>query len=128
MNIETEKISGHIDEYLQFGWKYKEDETSARGRSSHTYHIVERDKDMPHYEEISALEYEYFDAKGQMTVYEPAEPWTCILLACLLVFPLFIYLARKGKEKKDVERRNGELRKEMSEAVEKAEILLSKGN
>ncbi len=126
MNIETEKISGHIDEYLQFGWKYKEDETSNRGRSSHTYHVIERDKDMPHYEEISSLEYEYFDAKGQMVVYEPAEPLTCILLACLLLFPLFIYLARKGKEKEDVERRNAQLRKKMSEAAERAEILFSK--
>ncbi len=121
MNIETQKISGRIDEYMLFGWKYKEDEISSRG---HTYHILERDKDMPHYQEISSLEYEYYDCKAQMVVYEPAEPLTCILLACLLVFPLFIYLARKGKEKKEAERRNGQLKKEMSEVADKAKALL----
>ncbi len=124
MNLETQQISGHIDEYLPFGWKYKEDVRHQRGKSVRTYHVLERDKDMRNYSEICNLEYQYFETKGEKEIYEEADPLSCVLLCLFLVFPLFVYLGRKSKQKKEIERRNRDLQEKMDELSERAEALL----
>lgn len=66
MNIETKTVRNNVEEYLKFGWKHTEDTRVRSGRTSHTEHILARDKDMENYRLIAALEAKYFNLKSQL--------------------------------------------------------------
>jgi hypothetical protein len=73
MNIETKTVRNNVEEYLKFGWKHTEDTRVRSGRTSHTEHILARDKDMENYRLIAALEAKYFNLKSQLKTYTPMD-------------------------------------------------------
>lgn len=124
MNIETKSVYGDVDEYLDFGWKHTEDTSVRSGRTSHIKHILARDKDMPNYRLITALEAKYFDLKKQKWTYYPMEPGITLLLFLLLIFPGIIYFGVKSNQKSKVEAHNAKLQKQMNEVLEEVAPLL----
>lgn len=135
MNIETKEVHlGYSDNgerarnlkvYEGFGWKYTQD--VRRGRS--TYNVLARDKDMPNYRLIKALEDKYFTLKNQKKVYtpiydEPVNFLVMFLLLILFVFPLIIYLVFKSNQKAKIRELNERLDKEMEKCLNEARALL----
>jgi hypothetical protein len=124
MNIESKCVSTEVSEYLNFGWEHTEDVEKRYGRTSHTEHVLVRDKGMPNYDLLKAYEEKYFNLKSQKRVYQEAEASTVILLFFLLIIPMVIYLAYKSKQKSDIAENNLYLDKEMKKVVEEAKELL----
>jgi hypothetical protein len=56
MNIETKTVRNNVEEYLKFGWKHTEDTRVRSGRTSHTEHILARDKDITDEEFFEIME------------------------------------------------------------------------
>lgn len=137
MNVETReaylsysKDGGReqaLREYEQFGWKYTQD--VRRGRS--TYQILVRDKDMPHYAEIAALDSKYFELKGKKKYYskiveEPLDVLLLLLEIILLVLPFVIHVTFKSLQKKRITNYNANLQVQMDECSRKAKELMNK--
>lgn len=117
----ADKKTEQIALMKKFGWEYTEDR--RYGRSG--YHAVyARDKDMPNYRLVAALEEKYFRLDGQKKYYQPADPWICILLFVLFIIPLVFYLWFKSDQKQKyadfnagLERQKNEILKEVSTLV-----------
>ena len=125
MNIETKTLNGGYSEYEKFGWKYSED-IKKRGSRGHHYtaHVLTRDKDMPNYAQIAALEDKYFSLKAEKKVYQPIEAWAVIFLFFLFVIPLIIYVAVKNSQKKKIAENNARIDREMKTILKEAAALL----
>ena len=124
MNIETKTIRGDVSDYLEFGWKHTEDKTVRHGPHHHTEHILARDKDMPNYRLISALEAKYFSLASKKRTYQPMDPlWGIVAFVCLII-PFIIYAAVKSSEKKEIERNNAALQRQMDKILEEVAPLL----
>ncbi|MDY2913072.1 MAG: hypothetical protein SOV58_00350 [Candidatus Enteromonas sp.] len=130
MNIETKEVSlsangRSLATYEAFGWKYTQDVHHSRYR----YELLARDKDMPNYRLIKALESKYESLLAQKKTYspvneEPEKILIMVLLFLLFVFPLVIYLVFKSRQKAEYAEHNALLEKEMQKIMKEARALL----
>ncbi|MDD4154072.1 MAG: hypothetical protein PHT30_01500 [Bacilli bacterium] len=124
MNIETKTVRDDVSEYLKFGWKHTEDTSVRHGRGHHAEHVLARDKDMPNYNLIAALDAKYFSLKSQIKTYEPMDPlWGLIAFLCF-VLPFIIYFAVKSKQKSDIEAHNANIHEQMLAVLKEAKPLI----
>lgn len=120
MNIETKTVRVYTSDYACFGWQCTGDTMVRQGKTSHNEKILARDKDMPHYRLIVALETRYFNLKSQKKVYEPMEIEYVLLTLVLFVVPFIIYYAYKKNQKQRILEHNQELQRGMNEVLEEA--------
>ena len=124
MNIETKTVRRDVEDYVKFGWKHTEDTRVRHGRTHHTEHILARDKDMPNYRLVTALETKYFSLKSQLKIYQPMDPlWGIVAFLCFII-PFIIYFAVKSKQKSDIEAHNANIRRQMSEVLKEVAPLI----
>ena len=105
MNIETKVVRKDTYDYAKFGWK-QTGTTKSGGRARHIEYVLARDKDMPNYRLIVALENKYFTLKSQLKTYSGIDAGTALLCFLLFVIPLFVYLGIKAHEKNEVDDNN----------------------
>ena len=125
MNAETKTVSKDLEDYLKFGWQHTEDTYERTGRFSYKKHVLVRDKSMPNYRLIVALEQKYFNLKSQMKTYKPVDFGWCLVAFLLFVVPGVIYLIVKNNQKNNVEMHNFTLEKQMNEVLAEVKPLLS---
>jgi len=125
MNIETKTVRGDISDYLRFAWKHTEDTSYSSGRIHGTASVLARDKEMPNYKLISALEDKYFHLKSNIKIYKPiSDNWElAVILFLLLVMPFAIYCIYKGKQKRKINENNNHLQIEMEKVLEEVKSL-----
>lgn len=124
MNIETKSVRGDVADYLKFGWKHTDDHSVRSGRTAHTEHILARDKDMPNYRLIAALESKYFGLKASLKTYNPMDPLMGFLAFLIFIFPFIIYALVKRSQKQKIQAWNGQVRRKMNVIVAEVEPLL----
>ena len=124
MNIETKTVVGDTAEYEKFGWEHTEDARVGNGRSHHTEHILARDKDMPNYRLIAALDTKYFSLKSQKKTYEPMDPFWGIVAFFLFVIPFVIYAAVKSSQKRSIDEHNANIQRQMNDILKEVAPLL----
>ena len=125
MNVETKTVSEAVDHYLKFGWQHTEDTYERTGRLSVKKHVLVRDKDMPNYRLIVALEKKYFTLKSQMKTYSPVDFGWCLIAFLLFIVPGVIYLIVKSNQKHDIEMHNFTIQKQMNEVLAEVKPLLN---
>lgn len=123
MNIETKELKYEYSDYLKFGWKHTSDRHDRVGRTYYTIHILARDKDMPNYDSIVALEKKYFSLKSQLKHYEPLDPLYGLIAFVCLILPFIIYVAIKSQEKKDKKAHNDKNQKQMEGVIKEVQSL-----
>ena len=124
MNIETKSVRGDVTDYIYFGWKHTEDTRVRGGRAGHTEHILARDKDMPNYSLIKALETKYFALKSSIKSYTPIDGGTCFLLFLALFLPGVIYVAYKSIQKSKIDEHNVPIEMEMRKIITEVKELV----
>lgn len=124
MNIETKTVREDPTDYTYFGWKHTEDTRVRTGKIRRTEHILARDKDMPNYKLIVALETKYFTNKRMLKSYKPIDGTLCFLLFLLAIIPGIIYLVYKLSEQSRVESYNTTYELKMREAKNEARKYL----
>ncbi len=124
MNIETKTVHGDFSDYLKFGWSHTEDSHVRHGPRHSTVHILARDKDMPNYRLIAALDAKYFALKSQLNTYTPMDVGLSIALFLLFIFPFVIYLAYKSSQKKKIDQNNAKIHGQMNEILNEVATLL----
>ena len=126
MNIETKTVRKDISDYLKFGWKHTEDTSYRSGKIYGTASVLARDKEMPNYKLIFALENKYFRLKSNIKIYKPInDNWeVAVILFLLLVIPFVVYYIYKGKQKREINENNNRLRIEMHKVLEEVKTLL----
>ncbi len=70
---------------------------------------------MPKYNEIVALEKEFYELKRSKKYYNPTSPSICIILFLLFIIPMFIYIFYKSTQKSKIEEYNSEIDRKLSE-------------
>lgn len=108
----------------KFGWKNAEDFPDFPQEISNKAKYLARDKDMPNYELIAALEKKYYATKGKLLTYEPANPFIVIILFLLGLLPLIVYLVYKSSQKNECSDYNFKIRREMDSISQEASLLL----
>ena len=124
MNVETKTVGCEVEEYLKFGWKHTEDTRVRVGRSSHTRHILARDKDMPNYRLIAALENKYFTLKSQKKYYNSIDPLWCLVAFLVFIVPGIIYVVVKHNQKKNIEAHNYAIQRQMDAVLAEVKPLI----
>lgn len=124
MNIETKTVREDPKDYLYFGWKHTEDTRVRTGKARHTEHILARDKDMPNYKLISALEKKYFTLRSMKKSCSPIDGGLCFILFVCLIFPGIIYLIFKVAEQSRIDNYNSPLEREMREILIEVKKLI----
>ena len=124
MNIETKIVHGDFSDYLKFGWSHTEDKSVRHGPHRSTAHILARDKDMPNYRLVAALDAKYFTLKPQLKTYVPADAFTAVVLFLLFILPFVIYLVYKSSQKKKIDENNATIQKQMNEILDEVATLL----
>ena len=124
MNIETKTVRGDTAEYEKFGWKHTEDTRVRSGRTHHTEHILARDKDMPNYRLIAALDTKSFSLKSQKKTYEPMDPLWGIVTFLLFVIPFVIYAVVKSSQKRSIAEHNANIQRQMNDILKEVAPLL----
>ena len=130
MNIET-KEQHYFDEkaknrqialMAKFGWQYTQDVKRSRG--SH-YAVFARDKDMPNYRLIAALDDKYFSLERRKKTYSPiTDSPENFLLILLLVIPFLLYLAYKTAQKKRIRSHNAAIESQQEAILKEVATLL----
>lgn len=124
MNIETKTVRNNVEEYLKFGWKHTEDTRVRSGRTSHTEHILARDKDMENYRLIAALEAKYFNLKSQLKTYTPMDVgWSIVAFVCFII-PFVIYVVVKSNQKSNIEAHNANIHRQMDAVLKEVQPLI----
>lgn len=125
INIETKIVRWGVDDYKKFGWEITgtNETRHMRGRHSTDY-ILSRDKTMPNYRLLAALEKKYFALKSELKEYDPMDPGFAIIAFLLFIVPFIIYLTVKTIQKSRIEKHNYEIQTEMNEVVKEAAKLL----
>ncbi len=126
MNIETKIVRKDVPDYAKFGWK-QTGTTKSGGRARHTEYVLSRDKDMPNYRLILALENKYFSLKSQLKTYSEVDIGTAIVLFLLFVLPFVIYIGFKMHQKWEVDANNSTILSKMKD-VEKEVAPLLRGS
>lgn len=85
--------------------------------------IMERDTEIPNYEEYCKLEADYEKAKKSIKYYDPIEISTLLLLFLLFIFPGICYILYKNNEKADIENHNKLCTSKMEQAVSAAQKI-----
>ena len=124
MNVETKTVGCQVDEYKKFGWQHTEDTSVRTGRTSHTRHVLVRDKDMPNYRLICALESKYFSLSSQKKTYEPIDGGWCLVAFLLFIVPGILYVVIKSKQKHRIKEHNAEIDRQMDAVLAEVEPLL----
>ena len=124
MNIETKAVRGDISEYLKFGWQRSGESTRRHGPHHYTEIIIARDKDMPNYRLIAALDAKYFSLKSQKKTYEPMDPLWGIVTFLLFVIPFVIYALVKSSQKASIADHNEKIQKQMDAILKEVATLL----
>ena len=132
MNIETKTVNayshsnyeGGKDEYLNFGWTHTEDTQVHYGRGYHKAYVLARDKDMPNYATLSALEGKYFGLKRTKKIYTPMEGTTVALCFLFLIIPGILYVSLKLRQKSKINEHNYAVQKKMDAVVAEAKAYL----
>ena len=106
-----------------FGWSYIKDKHVSRGG----LHIVlQRDRDMKNYKEISYCEEKYDSLKSQKKTYFPiTDSPEMFLLILVFIFPFVLYCVFKSNQKQRYKEINESLQRQMDECVAKAKALLN---
>ena len=107
----------------KFGWRYAEEFSDLPQEISSPSKFLARDKDMPNYELILALENKYFATKNKIVTYEPANPFIIIILFVIGLLPGVLYLLFKSNEKNEYDSYNSKLKKEMESIAQEASLL-----
>ena len=116
MNLEYKRTRQNIPESELFGYKFDHTERKKGAKASHyTEYVYSRDKDMPKYNEIVALEKEFYELKRSKKYYNPTSPSVCIILFLLFIIPMFIYIFYKSTQKSKIEEYNSEIDRKLSE-------------
>lgn len=124
MNIETKTVREDTTELEKFGWKHTEDTRVRSGRLIHTEHILARDKDMPNYRLIAALEAKYFSLKTQKKAYKPMDRTWGFVAFLLFVVPFILYAVIKNSQKRKIAEHNASIQKRMNDILKEVEPLL----
>lgn len=124
MNVESKTVSGAVDEYIKFGWRYTEDTNVRLGRFSRIQHVLIRDKDMPNYRLIAALEKKYFNLKSQKKSDVSVDVQMCILCFLIFIIPGIIYLAIINAQKKSILEHNTKIQVQMNAVLAEVKPLL----
>lgn len=85
---------------------------------------MERDKDMPNYDELVRLEGKYDAYENEKQKYEEMDLEVALVLYLLLLVPGIIYTVHKSKQKKEITEYNKALQQRMDKILEKAKALL----
>ncbi|MDE5562797.1 MAG: hypothetical protein K2J01_04550 [Clostridiales bacterium] len=132
MNIETKVVKVYNyssydenkDELMHFGWVHTEDTEVHEGRGYKPAYVMARDKNMPNYAAITALEKHYFNLKHTKKTYTPMEASNVLLAFVAFIIPGVLYVTFKSKQKKRIKEHNAAAQKQMDEIVAKAKLLL----
>jgi hypothetical protein len=124
MNIETKTVGGDTAEYEKFGWQHTEDKRVRVSRTHHLVHVLARDKDMPNYRLIAALDAKYFSLKSQKQTYYPMDPLWGIVAFLFFIFPFVIYASVKSSQKKKIAEHNADIQRQMDEILKEVSTLL----
>lgn len=126
MDLEEKEFPKRIkDIKVSFGWKVKDFYTRRSGRVGHrTIFRMERDKDMPNYDELVRLEEKYDAYENEKQKYEEMDLEVALVLYLLLLVPGIIYTVHKSKQKKEITEYNKALQQRMDKILEKAKALL----
>lgn len=124
MNIETKTLGGEYFDYTKFGWKHTKSNKVRHGKHSYIEHVLERDRDMPNYSSVVALERKYFSLKSQLKTYDPMEPLVVFVSFICLIIPFIIYVSYKSNQKKQIESHNSNIRRQMDDIKKEASALL----
>lgn len=108
----------------KFGWKNAKDFPEFPQEISNKAEYLARDKDMPNYELIAALEKKYYATKGKLLTYEPANTFIVIILFLFGLLPLIVYLVYKSSQKNEYSDYNSKIRREMDSISQEAGLLL----
>ena len=87
-------------------------------------HILARDKDMPNYALITALEAKYFSLKKRKMVYKPMDPGFAVAAFLFFIFPFIIYAAVKSSQKKKIASCNAAIQRQMNDVLKEVAPLL----
>ena len=85
---------------------------------------MEKDKDMPNYDELVRLEEKYDAYENEKQKYEEMDLEVALVLYFLLLVPGIIYTVHKSKQKKEITEYNKALQQRMDKILEKAKALL----
>ena len=123
MNVESKTVREAVGEYLKFGWRHTEDTSVRVGRLSQTHHVLVRNKDMPNYRLIAALEKKYFNLKSQKRQDVSIDGTTCLLCFLIFIIPGIIYLAVINAQKKSVLEHNTKIQAQMNAVLAEVKPL-----
>ncbi len=125
LNIETKITRWGVDEYKKFGWEIAGTNETRRARGRHsTEYILSRDKTMPNYRLLAALEKKYFTLKSELKEYSPMDLGIAIISFLCFIVPFVIYATFKAIQKASIEKHNSAIESQMNEVLKEASKLL----
>ncbi len=125
MDIEVmAPLANEVEDRKKFGWKNANEFPDFPANLSNSSQILARDKDMPNYDTITALEKKYETLKKAYLHYEPMNIAFAILTFCLGIIPFLIYLLVRANNKRNVESHNMFVYKELDSVKNEASALL----
>lgn len=114
----------HVKELKSFGWEVIDDEAYKKINNVwYRYCIMARTREIPHHDELEALEKEYEDTRKQIKPIPTTNGWLAFFLFLLIIFPGIIYLSAKSKKKKQTKKENEDAKLRILEIIQKAENL-----
>lgn len=132
MNIETKVLKaynnlsyeGTKDELVKFGWQHTEDTQVHSGRGTTLAYVLVRDKDMPNYQKLVELEQEYLHLKLQKKTYNRIDGGWCLVAFLCFIVPGVLYVVLKSRQKRNIQKHNEEIQRQMNEVLSQAKALL----
>lgn len=86
-------------------------------------YVLERNKDMEHYNEIKQLEAQYYNLNSKIESEVKISFSTVFVLLLLLIIPGIIYIVYFKNKNKQIKENNSTLSKQMSQIKQKIKVL-----
>lgn len=123
MNLETKNVQKLEPGYQEFGWTLINEVRVRHGRHYVKEYVLERNKDMEHYNEIKQLEAQYYNLNSKIESEVKISFSTVFVLLLLLIIPGIIYIVYFKNKNKQIKENNSTLSKQISQIKQKIKIL-----
>ena len=123
MNLETKNVQKLEPGYQDFGWTLINEVRVRHGRRHVKEYVLERNKDMEHYNEIKQLEAQYYNLNSKIKSEVKISFSTVFVLLLLLIIPGIIYIVYFQNKNKQIRENNSKLSKQMNQIKQKVKVL-----
>jgi len=123
MNLETKNVKQLEPGYQDFGWTLINEVRVRHGRRHIKEYVLERNKDMEHYNEIKQLEFQYYNLNSKIKPEVKISFSTAFVLLLLFIIPGIIYIVYLKNKNNHIKENNSKLSKQMTQIKQKVKIL-----